>query len=1452
MAGVEYIVLISDTLKRHLDGLDASELAKMREKLEFLASGLWDAGLRVKKLKGPAQSVVFEARISKSDRLLFTLGRDRGKSVAYAWGIERHDDVNRAKRSIVPENAPFLGFEPISIEERDELVMDDLSPDYFTQEPVDCVTKGECGPQRWRVLDNEDWNRLLSSAERQKADLRLYLTEEQRRVLEQPPPLFLSGTAGSGKTTIAVYYLFRPLPGGGRRLFVTNHRYLSSYSERLYEGLAAGRPEQIDTPPPRFAAYRDLVREIAAAEEGWSGEEFDPAKEVDLPAFERMLRARKEFSSLDPELAWEEIRGVIKGAKPALNVSRYRDFAERFASGGLSRRETRELEDMLGAMECLDFIPRVEAIIERKTPFADYGDFLRFHSSGDAVNRPAAILVHRYILEGLEKKAADLRKPLLSFSEYQALGKKRAPRFSHDRAGIYAAAEWYQNRLREGGLWDEIDLTRRALEVLSGEAGMRTSIGNPGVESRASKAFEPWDLVVCDEAQDFTNVHLYLLFRLAVDPSLVVMAGDVKQIINPSGFRWADLRALFWERGLSPPDLFRLNLNFRSVGNIVSLGNALLDLKKRLAGIQSDETKESWKFTGRSPCLLHGVDEEEVIETLRGVGAGNAVIVRDASARDRLKTLSRSELVFTVNEAKGLEFDAVLLWKLTPTSGEIAALWRRLAGDDRLAASFEARIVHEINLYYVAVTRARNGLVVYEENVDFWNQGEFEGLYIDSSDLDILKGAWRSVSTPEEWRAQGDYYFEREYWKAAAECYKNSGDTLRESMARGLGLFAERKFAEAAALLEAAGMKDRAAAAFEESGDYGRAVDLWQAAGEPKRSRRCAARALEKAKDFAAAAAVWLELGDKAAALGALEKTDDDPALGDIFRGMKLWEKAARSYAKCRRYADEADCWRRAKNQKRAADAYFAAKDWEKAARYYALARSYEKILECWQRAGRFDKVVAAHFRDHDYTKALAACRRWLQSAPEAADAMRSAAAAYTAKKPLQAAVFLAALGENHAAGELFFAGRLYDMAITEFSAAGDHVAMAECLEGKNDYYHAAAELEKDRADRWEVTHLLERYVKNGIFGGEIDRKKADRLDNDGLAFEAAGDLSRAVNRFMAIGQVKKAASCFLKMDRDDTAFRFFRNVCAYDELGTFIREKRNFHLSRQAIQVEADLLQASWSTTYYLPTWPHLLRALDRSHPHIVESDAELREELALVLPMKDLSGYRLLTKEENLDIVDFLIRIGHLNGLYSLWRNGAWHFSAKSAYLKGFMTRIESAAAGTDARSAWFGALLGIIRQRTKGAALSSREIGPWNSLVYVFAGNDVRNVIEHHWIRSLFPELDDFGKYLRIEDELAAFAEAKSDFARAAAWYVSAKQWNEALRCYRAVKDRAGTAQMLEKIGAFGEALAIWESLGNKRDIARVKKAIASGKSAMPKGRSRPRKIEAWHDEKQQDLF
>ena len=102
-----------------------------REKLEFLQEGLWDAGVRVKKLRGSGRAV-FEARLSRGDRILFTLGEPpdgngAGVTRIYVWGVVKHDDVNTAAaRRIVPANAPFLDFEPALVEELPEFVADDL------------------------------------------------------------------------------------------------------------------------------------------------------------------------------------------------------------------------------------------------------------------------------------------------------------------------------------------------------------------------------------------------------------------------------------------------------------------------------------------------------------------------------------------------------------------------------------------------------------------------------------------------------------------------------------------------------------------------------------------------------------------------------------------------------------------------------------------------------------------------------------------------------------------------------------------------------------------------------------------------------------------------------------------------------------------------------------------------------------------------------------------------------------------------------------------------------------------------------------------------------------------------------------------------------------------------------------------------------------------------------
>lgn len=46
-------------------GLSRKEKERLREKFEFLEAGIWDSGIRVKKLKGLSGKVIFEARLSK-------------------------------------------------------------------------------------------------------------------------------------------------------------------------------------------------------------------------------------------------------------------------------------------------------------------------------------------------------------------------------------------------------------------------------------------------------------------------------------------------------------------------------------------------------------------------------------------------------------------------------------------------------------------------------------------------------------------------------------------------------------------------------------------------------------------------------------------------------------------------------------------------------------------------------------------------------------------------------------------------------------------------------------------------------------------------------------------------------------------------------------------------------------------------------------------------------------------------------------------------------------------------------------------------------------------------------------------------------------------------------------------------------------------------------------------
>ena len=323
---------------------------------------------------------------------------------------------------------------------------------------------------------------------------------------------------------------------------------------------------------------------------------------------------------------------------------------------------------------------------------------------------------------------------------------------------------------------DEIDLCRSALQLLRGS------------EERFT-----YDLVVCDEVQDFSDIQISLIFRLTRNGHNVFLTGDPKQIINPSGFRWEEVKNKFYDLGMPVPDLLKLNLNFRCVGNIVKLSNALLDLKQKLVGLSDTEMREEWKFNGRPPFLLHGMNEREVINGIQLAGAGRIVLVRNRLEQDKLKKALRTELVFTINEAKGLEFDTVFLWKIGDERRS-SDLWRRIRDGEALDRSLHPHLKHELNLLYVAVTRARNTLVIYDGDAPsrVWGLDGLRDMLYRTSEKVALSEIWQTASTPEEWEKQGDYFFEREYYPAAMECYKNGGNLKKKEVAQAFMLEASR------------------------------------------------------------------------------------------------------------------------------------------------------------------------------------------------------------------------------------------------------------------------------------------------------------------------------------------------------------------------------------------------------------------------------------------------------------------------------------------------------------------------------------------------------------------------------------------------------------------------------------------------------------------------------------
>ncbi len=1398
MENTSYLLLLNESLKKDILSLSTKERERVLEKLSFLENGMWDAGVRVKKLKGPSNKVVFEARISKGDRLIFTLGRDGGRTCIYLWAVVHHDNISSKARTIAPDNAPFLQFESTSEESFDDLFIDSLSDDLFTQESLEQKVLEDYGPQKWMDIGEEQLQRLLGKNNPDFFELFLYLTGEQQDVLKLKPPVLLSGTAGSGKTTLAVYYLVKGSHTGQDVLFVTCSHFLRDYSEKLYQGLIVHSSLENKVGKVRFSMLRNLVLEILAA----AAIHPDLKQEVDLKGFSEIFSRHSLAKKYDPVLVWEEIRSIIKGANPPVSLSHYRTLIALYLNNTFTTIHLRQLKDALLALKAYDFSKKFERIIEKKSSCLDFTDFVQKLSlPNQQADYATFAFILGEILRILQTKESHLSSALLTLQEYSELGKKRAPNFLYDRAEIYSIAQYYQSQLEAEKRFDEIDLCRRAIVALE----------------HLEDQFQ-WDLVVSDEVQDFSDIQLTLLFKLSKKPGALVCAGDPKQIINPSGFRWEELKNRFYEQGLPVPDVHHLHLNFRCVGSVVKLSNALLRLKQQLVGISGHERMEEWKFNGRPPYLIHGISEVEMSREVAATAAGQVILVRSDNEKRRLMKALGTELVFTINEAKGLEFDTVLLWKFS-SDAKSSDIWRKIHAENFLSTSHHPLIRHEINLLYVAVTRARNTLIIYDgaRTSPVWQVEALAPHIFITEEKDALKQIWKRISTAKEWDGQGDYFFKREHYSVAAECYRNSANDAMYDVCQAYIKRGEKLYLLAAELFLFRGRKAEAAQDYEDAGAYHKALPLWKELKRKDRIVPCEISLLETEERYAEAADLWVCLKRFDRAVENWKKARAFSSLGSYYFKLRSYELAGENFAAGGQYLDAALCYRRLKQVKKAADYYVEGGDHASALPLYIRLKAWNEVIVCYTVLGEHYKLGTLYEKRKEYALAIQQFTLYAEGSKEQEEQLLDEAKTMedSSRSMIKAGVRYAALSSHSEAGDLFYYKDQFELAAQEYLKLGNQKLVALCYAslGKTEQAIAIYEEIGDRESYIEVIDLLRSRMRKGR---RYDQNQIQACYETAEFHFRKRQYSKALTRFEAVNESDGVfKSALLVEGRDEEVLDYFMEAGKIEKGIEFIGRKRELSLSNNYLErlfnrrSKRGISELLYDTEEQILV--ELLAKLNKGKP----------SNKLTVMILSYLASFETLIVVHSAPqaFLDLVVDTRYLNHIFLI---ASQSVVLNKPFFEQFKKQVlASIGSSSDAL------LTALVQDRFTldlDAVLQDLPIDIHNYLLFTLSplrSGEALQFLKKNKVD--FSRILDFCTRARMMKEAALLHEELHDYKQAAELYLKNSDLSDALRCYTKIQNLPGMAKTYEAMHRFEEALTLYTKLGRAPAIARMQKKL-----------------------------
>ncbi len=358
-----------------------------------------------------------------------------------------------------------------------------------------------------------------------------------------------------------------------------------------------------------------------------------------------------------------------------------------------------------------EFIETLQVPAGRELDFAAFtGWFERYRSA--AKQATGGLDAHALFEEfrGVISSRAD---GVLTQAAYLALGVRQSLLAGPQRAAVFELFEKYRAWLAASGHFD-LNLVAHDWQAL---------------------ARPTYDFMVVDEVQDLTSVQLALLLRTLAKPGQFLLCGDSNQIVHPNFFSWAAVKTLFWqdETLARSQTISVLRANFRNGQAVTQLANRLLKIKHARFGSIDRETnflvQATAQAAGSVQLLLDKDSTRRELNTKTRGSTQFAVLVLRDEDKAAVRAQFQTPLVFSVHEAKGLEYANVILVDMVSSQrqafAEIASgvQPQDLAGDtldysrarDKTDRSLELFKFY-VNALYVALTRAVDQLLLVESD----------------------------------------------------------------------------------------------------------------------------------------------------------------------------------------------------------------------------------------------------------------------------------------------------------------------------------------------------------------------------------------------------------------------------------------------------------------------------------------------------------------------------------------------------------------------------------------------------------------------------------------------------------------------------------------------------------------------------------------------------------------